>query len=64
MMPAPNQQMVNAFKREVSDRAGEIDPAKEQDWFSLTLGWALAKGMKPEDAHRFAIFIRYDTDLG
>lgn len=52
------------FKREVHDKASEIDPNNEQDWFSLTLGWAIATGQPPEEAHEFARFIRYKTELG
>lgn len=51
------------FKREVSDRAKAIDPNGEWDWHSITIGWAIAKGMTPNDAIEFAIFIRYHTNL-
>jgi hypothetical protein len=51
------------FKNEVSDRASEIDPDDSQDWYSLTLGWALGKGASPDEAHEFARLIRYRTDL-
>jgi hypothetical protein len=59
-----NEETVALFKKEVSDRAKKIDPDNDQDWFSLTLGWAVAKGMTPSKAHEFAIHIRYNTDLG
>lgn len=52
------------FKTEVDDKATEVDPSNSQDWFSITLGWAIAKGLSPEDAHEFAIHIRYNTKLG
>lgn len=52
-----------AFKEEVTDRASDVDPDNEQDWGSLTLGWALAKGMTPNEANEFATFVRYNTDL-
>ena len=52
------------FKQEVYDRAKYIDSAGEQDWFSLTLGWAIGKGLSPEIAHSFALHIRYNTELG
>lgn len=58
---------VDLFEREVHDRAGEIDSPNELDWYSLTLGWAIAKGMgleEPSEAHQFALHIRYHTDLG
>jgi hypothetical protein len=48
----------------VSSQAKEIDPEQNQDWFSLTLGWALAKGLTPAEAHTFSAHIRYHTDLG
>jgi hypothetical protein len=53
-----------AFKAEVNDRAKEIDPGNEQDWFSLTLGWAIGKGLSPDNADEFARYIRYKTELG
>lgn len=47
------------FKNQVCDRSAEIDPDEGQDWYSLSLGWALAKGLSPDDAHSFAIEVRY-----
>lgn len=52
------------FNEEVSDRSSEVDEASKLDWFSLTVGWAIAKEMDPDDASSFASHIRYDTDLG
>lgn len=52
------------FKKEVHDRAAEVDPTNEYDWLCLTIGWALGKGAEPEDAALFAVHIRYQTDLG
>jgi hypothetical protein len=52
------------FAKEVRAKALDVDPGEEADWHSLTLGWALGKGMEPCDAYEFATFIRYDTDLG
>lgn len=56
--------IVKQFKSEVSDLSEEIDSADELCWLSLTVGWALAKGMDPETANLFAVWIRYSTDLG
>ncbi len=64
LMFTPDQTMVDQFKTEASDRASEIDPQNEQDWYSLTLGWAIAKGLSPANAIFFACYIRYRTDLG
>ena len=57
-------ELVALFKTECHDRAKELDPSNEQDWFSLTLGWAIAKGLTPDEAHGLAIHIRYETELG
>lgn len=61
---SPDPGMVALFKAECDDRSAEIDPDDEHDWKSLTLGWAVAKGMKPEEAQEFASYIRYRTELG
>jgi hypothetical protein len=58
-----NDETIALFKKEMHDRAAEIDPDNERDWLDLTIGWAISKGMEPEEAHFFAIHIRYDTDL-
>jgi hypothetical protein len=52
-----------AFKKELSDKSFEVDPSDEQDWYSLTLGWAIAKGLSPKDAHKFSTHLRYHTEL-
>lgn len=52
------------WKTEVADRAEEIDPNSAHDWLGICYGWAIAKGLEPDEAHKFAIFIRYGTDLG
>lgn len=56
--------LAKQFEEEVHSKASEVDPSSEQDWYSLTLGWAIAKGLTPEQAHEFANHIRYHTDLG
>lgn len=52
------------FKEKVSSRDDEVDPEAELDWFSLTVGFALADGKEPHDAREFALHIRYHTNLG
>lgn len=51
------------FSTEVLHRKNIIDPYNSEDWYSLALGWAIAKGATPEEAHKFAKFIRYYTDI-
>ncbi len=55
--------LLEQFKVEVHDRAKYVDPDSEEDWHSLTLGWAIAKGLKPRTAREFATTVRYNTDL-
>lgn len=61
---ARRDELEEQFKKEVNDRAEEVDPGQEEDWKSLTLGWAIAKGLSPQDAITFALHIRYHTELG
>ena len=56
--------LTQLFKSEVSALSKEIDPNSSQDWYSLTIGWAIAKGLSPDDSHDFANHIRYHTSLG
>lgn len=64
LMFEPDQDMVAQFKTEISDRPDEIDPNQEYDWYAITLGWAIAKGLSPYNAHTFSLYIRYSTELG
>jgi hypothetical protein len=56
--------LIAQFKSEVADRASQVDQYDEHDWRSLTVGWAVAKGLPPEEANDFALYVRYETDLG
>jgi hypothetical protein len=58
-----NQELIELFKTECHDRASQVDPDNCLDWFCITLGWAIAKGLSPDDAYDFASYIRYETDL-
>jgi len=52
------------FETEVHNRGGEIDPDNELDWYALTIGWAVGKGLTPKEAVDFSLYIRYHTNLG
>ena len=56
-------QLTELLKKEVDDKSKEIDPDNEYDWLSLVIGWAIAKGLSPEEAIEFSYHIRYETDL-
>lgn len=56
-------QLLYEFLNEVSNNAEDIDPDQELDWESLTVGWAVAKGIPTEEARSFAIRVRYRSSL-
>jgi len=64
MKESVQRQLLVDFKVEVHDRGEVFDPDNELDWYSVTVGWALAKGVAPEEARDFAAHVRYQTDLG
>lgn len=64
MSEAEKARLTALWKAEVADRSSEIDSAGEHHWHTLCYGWALGKGVQPEEAYKFATYIRYDTDLG
>lgn len=52
------------FWYEIRGKASEVDESSSLDWFSLTYGWAIGKGLSIEQSHLLALHIRYHTDLG
>ena len=43
-------------------KSRDIDPRDEQDWFSLTLGFFLGKGVPAEEAHDLSRYVRYTLE--
>jgi hypothetical protein len=60
----PEPPLLVDFRSEIYGRLCEIDPEGREDVFTLALGWAVAKGMEPRDARDFAIYVRYQSDMG
>jgi hypothetical protein len=58
LLPTRLAPLANDFRREISAHHKDIDPYDEYEWFSLAFGFALAKGISPEDADAFAIYAR------
>jgi hypothetical protein len=58
------KKLTHSFEIEVHDKAKMIDPENEHDWYSLTIGWGLGKGLPPNEAIEFAGYIRHETELG
>ena len=59
-----DSQIVLDFENEVHNQSADIDPSCELHWESLTVGWALGKGLNPEEALEFTLYIRHKTSLG
>ena len=55
--------LAKQFKEEVCNRGEEIDPAYKMCWHTLTVGWALGKGLDPDSAKSFSTYIEYQTNL-
>lgn len=51
------QNLIEEYDSEITSNATEIDGDDKEDWNSLTLGWALAKGLSIVDAQSFAFYI-------
>ena len=64
MSDADRDALAAQFKTEVHDKAAQIDDGIEVSWRDLTFGWAIAKLGDPGLAFRFALYIRYHTNLG
>lgn len=58
------EEITTQFEDEVHNKCDKIDPENNEDWRSITIGFALGKGKSPEFAVDFATFIRYHTTLG
>ena len=56
----PRNVLEQMFKTEVADRSEAIDEVKYLDWYSLALGWAIGKGLSPDEAHDFANHILHE----
>jgi hypothetical protein len=48
------------FKTDVCDKSKEIDPGEEYDWFGISYGYFIAKGLSIDHAHKLSIIARYD----
>jgi len=65
-MEIPEEQfdkLVEEYRAEVYDKANFIDPDDEHCWVSLTVGWALGKGLEFVEANDFAIQVVYHVEF-
>ena len=54
-LSAKEKHALNRFQREVCERATDIDPHGDRDWYSMSYGFFLAVGLDPEEATRCAL---------
>lgn len=64
MSATQKAKLLRKWKQDVYAQGEDIDPHNELDWFALCVGWALGKGVPIKDAKAFAIYVRYQTDVG
>ncbi len=55
--PAPG--LITDWGREVGNCWNTVSPGNDHDRFSLACGWAIGKGLDPEDANEFAAWAVY-----
>lgn len=58
------KEALELFREEIDNKGAEIDEENELDWYSITIGWAIAKGFTPKESLEIATYIRYNTDMG
>ena len=46
--------LIEEFNLQVMSISDEVDPSNRHFWESIALGWALAKGLSPDDAQDFS----------
>lgn len=51
--------LYDLFYQEVCTQSKAIDRDDEMDWYSLSIGWVIAKGFSPRQAVNFALYARY-----
>lgn len=56
--------LLTEWKMYVADKAQEIDPTNELDWYALAVGFAVGRGWSASSAHEFARHVRYNSNLG
>ncbi len=54
-----HRQAAYAYKKLVCDRAKDVDPSNEYDWFALSLGFLMGYGLTLDEAHDLSLWIRY-----
>lgn len=50
------------FRFEVCDRAKDVDPGDERDWYCMSVGYFLAMGCSIDEAYVIANHVRYDCE--
>ena len=54
-------QAAKDYKRLVCDQSDEVDSGNERDWFSLSLGFFMGRGLTLDEAHDLSLWVAYET---
>ena len=57
------EELEREWRISVYDKGSEIDPSDERDWYSMAIGWLLAKGVQPDEAYKIAVDWRYNKQI-
>lgn len=52
--------LVADFKANICQKWKEVDPGSDRDWYCMSYGWGLGKGLTADQAAAFAVYVRYD----
>lgn len=53
------EEVKEAFRKEVCEKWQEVDLDSRLDWYDLSIGFFLAKGLNIKEAHELASEVRY-----
>lgn len=53
-----DEALIASWKKDVHDKAEDVDPGDEYDWDGLAIGYFLGKGVEPGDAEQLVLALR------
>lgn len=51
--------IIASFKAEVCDNFDKVDLGSELDFYAISLGYFIAKGISIDESHALSIYVRY-----
>lgn len=56
------KEVITSFRVEIRGHAKEVDEDDERDWFCMSYGYFLGKGVCIDDAYALARHVRYNCE--